>query len=200
MRMKPGDTCLSEFSAVLLAGGRSSRMGRDKALLAHPESGVSLIAHQVATLRAAGAAELMLSVRAGLDYADVVGAEVVRVVDDGEGGPLFGIAAAVARARCERVLVLAVDLPRMTAATLRALVAASTPQCGAAWRGAHGWEPLCAVYPRAACAAFEAAMAAGRLSLQALVEQGVREGWMTEAAGPADARVLANWNSPGDVG
>lgn len=198
--MKPDDACFPEFSAVLLAGGRSSRMGRDKALLMHPESGVPLVAHQVATLRAAGCAEVLLSVRTGTDYAEVVGAEVARVTDDGEGGPLPGIAAALARARCARVLVLAVDLPCMTAEALRALVAASTPECGAVWRGAHGWEPLCAVYPKAARAAFEAARAAGRLSLQALVERGVAEGWMAEAAGPADGRVLANWNSPGDVG
>jgi molybdopterin-guanine dinucleotide biosynthesis protein A len=188
-------------SGVVLAGGRSSRMGRDKALLTHSGSGLALVAHQVETLRTAGCAEVLLSVREGTDYAEEVGAEVARVVDDGEGGPLPGIAAALARARGARVLVLAVDLPRMTVEALRELVAASTAECGAVWRGAHGWEPLCAVYPKATGAvAFEAARAAGRLSLQALIERGVTEGWMAEATGPADGGVLATWTSPGDVG
>ncbi len=190
---------LEGISGVVLAGGRSTRMGRDKALMAHPESGLPLLAHQVATLRAAGCAEVLLSVRAGTDYAETVGSEVERVVDDGEGGPLPGIEAALARARGGRILVLAVDLPRVGAEVLRALVGASAPGCGAVWRGARGWEPLCAVYPKAALAALAEARAAGRLSLQALVERGVAEGWMREAEAPAGGVVFANWNTPGDA-
>src|SRR5262245_21418784 len=48
-----------QFSAVLLAGGKSSRMGRDKAALV--VDGVPLWQRQLATLRAAGAREVFVS-------------------------------------------------------------------------------------------------------------------------------------------
>ncbi len=54
------------FSAVILAGGKSSRMGRDKAWLEF--DGQSLLARQIACVRRAGASEVFISGRAGVDY------------------------------------------------------------------------------------------------------------------------------------
>ncbi len=192
-------TVVLGFSAVLLAGGRSTRMGRDKARLAHPCSGLAMVVHQVATLRAAGCAECFLAVRAGTDYPEV-GAEVERLFDDGSGGPLGAIAAGLARAREARVMVLAVDMPGVTAEWVRGLVARATPERGVVVRDAAGYEPLCAVYPKLAAGRYAEAVAAGRLSLQVLVAAGVAEGWLMEVSAPEDAAVLANWNAPGDVG
>lgn len=186
------------FSAVLLAGGRSTRMGRDKARLTHPRSGLVMVVHQVATLRAAGCAECFLAVRAGMDYPEI-GAEVTRLFDDGEGGPMVAVAAGLAQARAARVLVLAVDMPGVTAEWLRGLAARATPECGVVVRGVAGYEPLCAVYPARAAGIFFEAAAAGRFGLQPLVAAGVAAGWMREVGAPDDAAVLANWNAPGDV-
>ena len=187
------------FSAVLLAGGRSTRMGRDKARMAHPRSGLPMVVHQVATLRAAGCVECFLAVRAGTDYPEV-GAEVVRLFDDGAGGPMGAVAAGLARAREARVMVLAVDMPGVTAEWVRGLVARASPECGAVVSGAARYEPLCAVYPKLAVGRLLEAVAAGRLSLQPLVTAGMAEGWLREVNAPKDKMVLANWNAPGDVG
>ena len=54
------------FSAVILAGGKSSRMGRDKAWLEF--RGHTLLARQIGIARETGAAEIMVSGRAGGDY------------------------------------------------------------------------------------------------------------------------------------
>ncbi|MCX6938864.1 MAG: molybdenum cofactor guanylyltransferase [Verrucomicrobia bacterium] len=187
------------FSGVLLAGGRSTRMGRDKARLAHPRSGLPMVEHQVELLRAAGCAECFLAVRAETDYPEI-GAEITRLFDDGASGPLGAIAVGLARAREARVMVLAVDMPGVTAEWVCGLVARATPECGVVVRGAAGCEPLCTVYPAMAAGAFAKALTAGRLSLQPLVAAGVAEGWLREVSAPEDEAVLANWNAPKDLG
>jgi molybdopterin-guanine dinucleotide biosynthesis protein A len=201
------DSPAPAFTAVLLAGGRSRRMGRDKARLPHPVTGLPLVAHQLATLRAAGATELLLSLRAGTDYPKA-GTEVARVFDDGLAGPLPALAAALARAAHPLVLVLAVDLPWIKPATLRALLAAAREidpagEVGTVLRGTHGFEPLCAVYPRRAASHFAAAVRpadrdSGGGGLQPVLAAGVAAGWLRVVAGP-DAAELTNWNTPDDL-
>ena len=54
------------FGAVILAGGKSSRMGRDKAFL--EIGGPSLLARQISLVRDIGAAEIFISGRKGVNY------------------------------------------------------------------------------------------------------------------------------------
>src|SRR5690606_15155389 len=113
-------TGAAAFSAVVLAGGRSSRMGVDKATLPHP-SGSTLLDRQIALLRGLGPAELLVSVRSGQDLG-LLDRDVCTVRDDGTAGPLGGIVAALKAATQPRLLVVAVDLPYLDADTLRALL------------------------------------------------------------------------------
>ena len=57
---------LMNFSAVILAGGQSRRMGQDKAWL--EVGGQPLITRALTVLRAAGIQEIFVSGRAGVDY------------------------------------------------------------------------------------------------------------------------------------
>jgi molybdopterin-guanine dinucleotide biosynthesis protein A len=113
------------FTALLLAGGRSTRMGRDKALLPHPVSGRPLLEHQAALLRGLpGCAELLLSAPAERGYlldGPLAGARLVADPAP-DCGPLGGLAAGLAAATTPRLLVLAVDLPFVTPAYLAALL------------------------------------------------------------------------------
>jgi molybdopterin-guanine dinucleotide biosynthesis protein A len=60
------------FSAVILAGGRSSRMGRDKAW---PKiDSQTLLARQITLVRELGAVEIFIFGRAEADYAEDIGA------------------------------------------------------------------------------------------------------------------------------
>ena len=97
---------------VLLAGGLSSRMGRDKALL--DWRGTPLIEHQLATLRAAGVDEVCVSGERP-DYRGVADLAPQR----GPLGGLTSVAAGVA-GECD-LLVIPVDMPRLSAALLRRL-------------------------------------------------------------------------------
>ena len=134
------------FSAVILAGGKSSRMGRDKAFL--EIGGQTLLARQIETARAAGATEIFISGRADADYS----AFGCRVLKDNfpDAGPLAGIESALAVATNPLLLVLAVDLPGMSAEFLRQLSTYCKPNAGAVPRIGDVLEPLAAFYPKAA--------------------------------------------------
>ena len=105
-----------ECSIAILAGGQSKRLGQDKALISIHGDGRSLIAHQIAMLK--GLSDDLFIVgpeRPG--YRDL---NAPLVLDDYPGeGPLGGIATALRRARHERVLVVACDLPFLNLPLLR---------------------------------------------------------------------------------
>ncbi|MBB3226034.1 molybdopterin-guanine dinucleotide biosynthesis protein A [Luteibacter sp. Sphag1AF] len=98
-------------TGILLAGGRSSRMGRDKALLAW--RGKPLIEHMHDVLVAAGARQVVVS-----GNRPVWGG----VPDDvPDLGPVGGIASAAAALPDGDVLIVPVDMPRLRPGTLKAL-------------------------------------------------------------------------------
>jgi hypothetical protein len=73
---------LGGVSGLILAGGRSSRMGRDKAFLPFPApDGPPLIARQAALLRSLGIDDLLISGRAGVEYTTTVPAATTSNAD-----------------------------------------------------------------------------------------------------------------------
>jgi molybdenum cofactor guanylyltransferase len=136
-QIKPG------VSAIVLAGGQSRRMGRDKALIDY--RGRPIIAHVVDTLRALSDDIVVVSNRP--DLYSPFGA---RVVPDYEPpcGPLGGIAAGLQAAQHPLAVVVACDMPFLNVTLLRWLIDlaegydAVVPQTG------DEFEPLHAVYRR----------------------------------------------------
>lgn len=179
------------FSAVLLAGGRSSRMGSDKALL--PVEGRPLWQRQVEVLRAAGARQIFFSVRPEQDW---VPADV-KVVRDAvpDAGPLAGIASALALCSDGHLAVLAVDLPRMDPVWFAQLLATCTPGVGAVGRRNGFYEPLAAIYPRELLPAAEAALVREDYSLQRLLTTTAAQFNVREIM-DQEAGWFANWNEP----
>ncbi|HTJ78137.1 MAG TPA: molybdenum cofactor guanylyltransferase [Rariglobus sp.] len=183
------------FSGAILAGGRSSRMGRDKAFLTL--DGRTLVSRQAALLNELGCAELLLSGRPDTDY----GVPSARMVYDSvaDSGPLAGLAAVLAAARHPWVLVLAVDLPHITRPFLQSLLDQGAGRTGIAPRITEGWEPLAALYPRTLLPEAEAALRDGRYSLQPFLDQAEHSGFMCRRFVASDEQpLLANWNSPSD--
>lgn len=114
------------FGVLILTGGGSTRMGRDKAALAW--GGVRAVDRLAALAQALGAARV-LTVGAGL------GLPFVPDPEPG-AGPVGGVlagAAALRAAGLEWALILAVDAPTITAEDLAPLLAAEAP--GAAFAG-----------------------------------------------------------------
>jgi molybdopterin-guanine dinucleotide biosynthesis protein A len=131
---------------LVLAGGRSTRMQRDKAALSYHgrtqlEWAMELIAPFVE--------RAFVSVRPD-QTRDPVRAKFAQIVDTADNlGPIAGITAAQAAHPEAAWLVLACDLPFLDAATLKHLVwARQEDKPATAYRSSHDGlpEPLCAIY------------------------------------------------------
>lgn len=179
-------------------------MGRDKASIRAGE-GV-LWERQVATLRSTGPAELFISGPSDGPFANS-GIEILPDLQN-DIGPLGGITTALRHIRTDWLLVLAVDMPAITAEFLRPLLADAVAggrgivpfavrADGSASTEEQKCEPLAAVYPRAVMDLAEAQLRAGRLKLADLVRSAVDAGLVSLR--PAPVAFFENWNTPGDV-
>lgn len=185
------------FSAVLLAGGQSTRMGSDKAALIL--DGEPLWQRQLAKLRETGADEVFISGRADGPYA---GAGVAVVEDLTPGvGPLAGLQAAMRHARNPWLLVLAVDLPDVPAAFLRKLVSkAMTVGTGLVPSRAEWLQPTAAVYPCAAVQVVDECLAGENHSLRRLIRLARKRGLVeVRPVTAAEHAHFRNLNSPVDL-
>jgi molybdopterin-guanine dinucleotide biosynthesis protein A len=183
------------FSAAVLAGGRSTRMGTDKAFL-HVGCEL-LLERQLRILRESGAKELLISGRSGVDYSTFG----VRVVYDEyiDAGPLAGLAAILKAAVHRFVPVLAVDLPEMTTPMLQKIIAHCTEGSGCVPLDGSGYQPLAATYPKAALRLAQRELQAGRHSMQAFVKQAITDGLVQPLELSASEQLLfTNWNRPSD--
>jgi len=182
------------MTAVLIAGGRSRRMGCAKCLLEW--RGKPLWEHQLETL--AGLDPDALAVAAP-DRPTWLPAGVAWLPDAAsDSGPLGGILAGLNFAASGPVVVLAVDLPMMTTGYLRKLMDASGELCGAVPFSGTGYEPVSAVYPVGAAGAAGRWLQAGRRDLQGWVAGLVRAG-LVRSMESGDAELFQNWNRPEDL-
>jgi len=148
---------------LVLAGGRSTRMQRDKATLEY-RPGVTQL--EAATRLLEGRVErAFVSVRED-QTGDAERAKYARIFDRGDvEGPIAGISAALTAHAESAWLVLACDLPFLDARTLDFLIASRDPaRAVTAFRSSHDGlpEPLCAIYEPRALAGIRAHIAAGR--------------------------------------
>ncbi len=157
---EPGAALRPALHGLVLAGGRSQRLGRDKASVLY--QGETLLARAVRML-AAVAREVRVAVRPD-QAADLQRRGFAIVLDACDGvGPAAGIVAAHRLAPDVAWLALACDMPRVTPAMLATLVAQRDPGRSAiAFRAADGLpEPLCAIYEPATLARFRRQVEAG---------------------------------------
>lgn len=155
-------------TALVLAGGRSTRLGRDKAL--EPVGGVPVLARVLHVLaRLTGDIVLVEAPGAQRELPDLDVA-LRRTVDDTPGaGPLAGLAAGLRASRSAHAWAVACDLPFLHQGLLLRLMGAA-PGWEAVvpvWQGRP--QPLCAVYSRACLAAAERLLAGPDRSLRALL-------------------------------
>ena len=153
------------LSAVLLAGGESRRMGRDKATLEF--EGAPLWRRQLDLLRAVNPQQLFVSAREKPDW---LPAGVELLLDDPPSrGPLSGLTKALRAIRTTHLIALAVDMPFMTADEFAQLLARAAEGCGTVPLVRQIAEPLAAIYPAEARDDCRAALAGADSSLQSLV-------------------------------
>jgi molybdopterin-guanine dinucleotide biosynthesis protein A len=176
---------------LILAGGASSRMQRDKAALQY--QGRSQL-DRAFELAGRHVAKVFVSVRADQLHDPVRSAKPM-IVDSAAGeGPIVGIRSALAAHRHAAWLVLACDLPFLSDAVLAHLLAERDANALAtAYRSASDGlpEPLCAIWEPAAAAALDAYQSGGgRCPRKFLIGHGAR------LLDPIDKRALDNVNTP----
>lgn len=158
---------LSDVSGVALAGGRSSRMGHDKATL--PLDGRPLIIWTVARLRELFTAVIVVG-SPGL-AALSPGVPIIPDVRAGLG-PLGGLSTAMGAITTEWLFLVACDMPFLQPALIRhmASLALTTRDANViAFRSPSGFEPLHAAYRRSLAPLVAETLQAARPSMRALL-------------------------------
>jgi molybdopterin-guanine dinucleotide biosynthesis protein A len=185
-----------KLSAVILAGGESRRMGRDKAWL--EKDGIPLIARTVAIVRELGVEEIFISGRAAVDYS-ALRLPVLHDLQPGLG-PLGGIERGLRETTAPLLLVLAVDLAQMTSTCLKSLAAHCDDLTGAVPTRNGELEPLAAIYPRRCHAIAANCITQARRAARDFAEACHRERAVRfVSVASAFAACFANWNSPTDL-
>ena len=188
---------MANGGAIVLAGGRSERMGQDKALLRC--KGLTLLETVVAALRPL-AREIVIVA----DRADKYDLPDCRTVGDAypQSGPLGGILTGMGALGTGHHLVVACDMPALQPAVLRLLLNSATPEWDVVVPEIAGrMEPLCAVYAETAIPALHAFLAGGGRALQRALAQ-VRTLRISEAQlrrHDPDLLTFTNLNTPDDL-
>lgn len=183
-----------ELRALVLAGGRSRRLGHDKAAL---EWGGQSLLERTVQLLTPLAGEVRVAVRA--DQCDDALRRRYALLTDAlaEAGPAAGLLAAHRSAPAAAWLVVACDLPHLDAVTLAALVRGRDPGCAAtAFRNPQTGcpEPLCAIYEPATLARLGAGSERVHAGPRALLD-----GADVRLLEPPDAQVLESLNTREDL-
>jgi len=133
---------------------------------------------------------------------DTFESAAVRFVSDAEAGlgPLSGIARAMETTGGSHVLVLAIDMPKMSEHYLSGLLEFVSDERGVVPENGGIFEGLCAVYPVAMHSLVLRLLAGEERSMQRLVRLGTEQGFLrAKAVANSESELFENWNFPGDV-
>jgi molybdopterin-guanine dinucleotide biosynthesis protein A len=181
---------------VLLAGGESRRMGKDKATLLF--RGKALWQVQLETLQKLEPKEIFVSARIDPTWR---GEDVLFVADvPPSHGPLSGLGACMNRMSTSHLLALAIDLPWMSNKYLEFLCARVEPGSGVLPKIGDRAEPLAAIYPREAAIETAKALAGTDFSLQSLACDLAAVGKLrTVSVTQQEQKFFRNINEPADL-
>ena len=195
------------LTAIVLAGGQSSRMGRDKALI--PIEGTPMLS-LICKIAKQCSDRLAVVTPWPEKYQPLLPSdcdliqEIPTIGETESHGPLIGFSQGLAHLEKKRslqtdwVLLLACDLPRLRLEVLQNWVGElrNVPQEAIALLPKHpkGWEPLCGFYrPRCLPQLIDFINRGGRSFQQWLASQTVRELPLS------DPQMLFNCNTPTDL-
>jgi molybdopterin-guanine dinucleotide biosynthesis protein A len=186
------------WSAAILAGGRARRFGgRDKSALI--VEGRPILHRQIAELTTLTNDILIV----GGPARSPVPRPARLIADQFPGrGPLAGLHAALREAQGDATIVIACDMPYVSAPLLGHLLALTRAADAVVPRTERGYHPLCAAYTPACLAPAAARLASGRLKMIDLFED-VRLHVVTAKEINAFGdhhRLLANVNTPAEYG
>lgn len=186
-------------SAIILAGGKSTRMGRDKALLKLGDRALLTKIYSIANECTTQTYVITPWVE---KYRDCLpdGSQLVEeqlVLNAASNTPLIGFSQGMQLVTTKWVLLLACDLPFLSSSQVKQWLTALTTvlptEIAFLPRGVKGWEPLCGFYRQSCLFSLEEYIERGGRSFQSwLSQQSVKELKL------GDRRCLFNCNTPED--
>lgn len=185
-----------KIGAVLLVGGESRRMGKDKATLLF--QGKPLWQIQLELLRKLAPTEIFVSARTDpvwrpTDMQFVADAPPSR-------GPLSGLAASLAQMRTKHLLALAIDMPFITEKYLTFVCNQIEPRRGVIAKIDDRFEPLAAIYPQEALVNIQSALSGKDFSLQTVTDRLVEAGKLKVILVPErEKKLFLNVNELADL-
>lgn len=200
-----------QFAGVILAGGRSTRMGRDKTWI--ETEGQPLLLRQIRLLEQVGLRDIAIAAgpenRSALPSTPA-GVPLLRDLRP-DLGPLAGVAAGLHWAHRRHpngwTLLIAVDLPVLTTDWLQRLMGRITSEAGCVPMRQGQLEPLATVYPNRMAGLAQDLLDTdqdhrsgnNKASVQEFCRRGLENGWMNAwELSPHDYPTLTNWNFPSD--
>jgi molybdenum cofactor guanylyltransferase len=190
-----------EFAAVILVGGKSSRMGRDKALI--EVQGKSLL-EKICLLACQCTDEVYVITPWVEKYQQIVPKncqiiqEFLSPEEDKPHGPLIGFAQALTHLDTDWILLLACDLPNLTPSVIQqwsSYLEIMPPDAIALLpKSSKGWEPLCGFYRHRCLPMLDDYISRGGRSFQQWLEESI-----VQELPVSDRQLLFNCNTPADL-
>jgi molybdopterin-guanine dinucleotide biosynthesis protein A len=185
-----------DLTAFILAGGQSSRMGQDKALLSF--QGLSFLENTC--LIAQDCAEQVYVITSWPERYELIMPKSCQIINEPlpVQGPLFAFAYGLSVATTDWILLLACDLPLLTAGIIQewSQLLAILPENAIALvpRSGDRWEPLCAFYHRRCLESLQTYLNRGGTSFQKWLDVAPVEELIID-----NAEILFNCNTPEDL-
>lgn len=195
---------IRDLTILILAGGKSSRMGQDKALLLWDKTPLLTMVCGVAQTLSA---PIQILSPWPHRYESIVPQGIERLTEIVPGkGPLWALNNGLSQGQSTWILLLACDMPyldsrllqqwRSQLSSLPQTCLAYVPRSQTDHQGAGRWEPLCGFY-----------RGSGQSSLQSFLDQGGRsfQQWLKQIEAipipihPQDQKMFYNCNSPDDL-
>ncbi|HAC66084.1 MAG TPA: molybdenum cofactor guanylyltransferase [Cyanothece sp. UBA12306] len=182
-------------TTIILAGGKSSRMGQDKALITI--QGVPLL-QRIATIAQECTSQVYIITPWIERYQSLIPADCHLILEKIRGeGPLVGFFQALTQVKTDWVLLLACDLPNLTQFELerwlKSLRNVSKNAIAFLPRNSQGWEPLSGFYRYNCLDSLERFIKSGGRSFQKWLTQELVEELIV-----SDPQILFNCNTPED--
>jgi len=158
-------------AAIILSGGRSKRMGKNKALLPLPGNPSLTFVEYLSSILTSFCPEVLIVARDEADAANY-GLPGIHVVTDKvpDFGPLMGLYSGLNAMHTERALVVAVDMPFVQPALISFLLSQPPPDTLLVPLVNNVPQVLLAVYPRSILPSIEDRLQQGRHDLRSLLE------------------------------
>lgn len=182
-----------DITGIVLAGGKSSRMGTDKALL--NVRGKTFIQHVAETLQKVCSA-VSISANAGEPY-KFLGLPIMKDIFQ-DCGPLAGIHSALIHAKTDAVFVLSCDMPFIDEATIRLVIGHAGEGDVVVAQDSSRIHPLCGYYHKRCLEPLTMSLKNGLYSVNAFVEQMNHKSVSLPGLRTSTHQVLLNVNSPED--